>query len=247
MGIDGATRLKNLEMINLFSVYCVLDMKIIGHRGAAGIAVENTLESIAVAMKHDIFAIEIDVRKTKDNHLVLMHDPITKRIADKNVTVNKSTLAELKQLRIKNNHRIASLDEALTLIGNEVPVIIDIKDTGLHQELVYALDRHPKVTVSFTGRKYDEMKKIFAARPGTAFFVQNHFSPIDVIQQARALGATGISLNMWLLNPLTYYLTRRYKLQLMVYTVNHAFIARFLKYLYPDILLCTNYPGKFKA
>lgn len=220
-------------------------MKIIGHRGAAGIAVENTLESIAAAMKHDIFAIEIDVRKTKDNKLVLMHDPITKRIADKNLIVSKATLAELKQLRLKNNHRVASLDEALALMGDKVPVIIDIKDTDLHEQLVDTLDRHPNVTISFTGRKYDEMKKIFKARPGTAFFVQNHFSPIDVIQQARALGASGISLNMWLLNPLTYYLARRYNLQLMVYTVNHTFIARFLKRLYPDILLCTNYPGKF--
>jgi glycerophosphoryl diester phosphodiesterase len=221
-------------------------MKIIGHRGAAGIAVENTLESITAAMKHDIFAIEIDVRKTKDDKLVLMHDPITKRIANKNLIVSKATLSELKKLILTNNHRVASLDEALRLIGNKVPVVIDIKDSGMHTELIDTLDRHTDVTISFTGRKYDEMKKIFKARPGTAFFVQNHFSPIDVIQQARSLGATGISLNMWLLNPLTYYLSRRYNLQLMVYTVNHAFIAKFLKRLYPDILLCTNYPGKFE-
>lgn len=221
-------------------------MKIIGHRGAAGIAIENTLESIAAALTHNIDAIEFDVRRTKDNQLVLLHDGDSRRISDINISVHKATLKELQELRLHNGEHIPSLDEALELIGIQKPVIIDIKDHHISDLLLEAMDRHPKVDIRFTGRHYDEMKKIHRARPNTIFFVQNHFSPIEVIQQARNLGATGISLNVWLLNPLTYFMARRYNLQLMVYTVNHALLVSFLMRLYPNILLCTNYPDKFE-
>ena len=49
-------------------------MKIIGHRGAAGLALENTLPSLELARLLGVHAIEFDVRKTKDNRLVLCHD-----------------------------------------------------------------------------------------------------------------------------------------------------------------------------
>ena len=56
-------------------------MKIIGHRGAAGLALENTLPGIELARLLGVDAIEIDVRKTKDNQLILCHDADLKRVA----------------------------------------------------------------------------------------------------------------------------------------------------------------------
>lgn len=220
-------------------------MKIIGHRGAASIALENTLESIAVALSLDIDAIEFDVRRTKDNQLVVMHDEDTGRIAAEKLSAHKSTLKEIQKLRLHNNEHIPSLDEALQLIGSKKPVIIDIKDNKVADQILEIISRHPDANISFTGLHYQEMLLIKAKRPDIEFYVQNHFSPIDIVQTAKALGASGVSLNMWLLNPLTYFLTRRYKLKLMVYTVNHTFIGKFIKFLYPEVLICTNNPRKF--
>lgn len=50
-----------------------MNTKIIGHRGAAGLALENTTESFKKAMELDIDFIEFDVRLTKDRQLVVHH------------------------------------------------------------------------------------------------------------------------------------------------------------------------------
>lgn len=50
------------------------DLKIIGHRGAAGLMPENTLSGFKKAMEIGVDAIELDVHLTSDNVLVVTHD-----------------------------------------------------------------------------------------------------------------------------------------------------------------------------
>ncbi len=47
---------------------------VVGHRGAAGKAVENTLDSLSVALADGANAIEIDLSLTSDGQVVLWHD-----------------------------------------------------------------------------------------------------------------------------------------------------------------------------
>jgi len=47
---------------------------IVGHKGAAGYAPENTLTSFREAIKIGCDRTELDVRLTKDNQLVVIHD-----------------------------------------------------------------------------------------------------------------------------------------------------------------------------
>ena len=47
---------------------------IIGHRGAAGLAPENTLESFEAAIAAGADCIEFDVRRTSDGKGVVFHD-----------------------------------------------------------------------------------------------------------------------------------------------------------------------------
>jgi hypothetical protein len=57
--------------------------------------------------------------------------------------------------------------------------------------------------------------------------------------------ATGIGLNKWIMNPLTYWLARHYELEIYLYTVNNRLLARCFHLLYPKVLLCTNHPERF--
>ncbi len=57
-------------------------MKIIGHRGVAGLALENTLPGLELARLLGVDAIEFDVRMTNDEHIVLCHDNSLSRVAD---------------------------------------------------------------------------------------------------------------------------------------------------------------------
>jgi glycerophosphoryl diester phosphodiesterase len=220
-------------------------IKIVGHRGAAGLALENSRESIEAALSMPIDALEFDIRRTRDSKIVVIHNATTERIAEHKLTINDSTLAELQALRLRNGQHISTLEETLRLIGGKMPVVIDIKDNGVAEELLHIVARFPKTHIMFTGRKYTELAAIHRARPDIPFLVQHHFDPLEIIHTAKSMGATGISLNMWLTNPLTYRLAKKAGLDVYVYTINHGWLVRFFRLFYPDVAIFTNFPGRF--
>lgn len=219
-------------------------MKIIAHRGAAGLALENSLESIRAALALPVHAIEIDIRRTADGKLILIHDRHTGRVADKTLLVHSSTLAELRTLTLRNGERIPTLEEAFKLIGSKARIMLDIKSSDVTEELLRILKANPKVQAFFSGRQYEESKKLHEARPDLPFLVQHHFDPLEVIHRANGMGAEGICLNLWLMNPLTYRLAHRHNLEVYVYTLNRRWLLRFFQVLYPDAVIITNHPEK---
>lgn len=83
------------------------DMMVIGHRGAAGLAPENTLAAFAAALDLGVDAVELDVHLTRDSALVVYHDytlkPETTRTPDgewldmwAGLAIKDLPLAELK-------------------------------------------------------------------------------------------------------------------------------------------------------
>ena len=73
-------------------------MELYAHRGCtANGAGENTIEAFAQAIKMNI-GIELDVRLTKDNIPVIIHDKSLMRVAGKNIDVSSLSLDELKKL-----------------------------------------------------------------------------------------------------------------------------------------------------
>jgi glycerophosphoryl diester phosphodiesterase len=219
--------------------------KIIGHRGAAGIALENSRESLLAAIEHGVDMVELDTRLTADDQLVVIHDSYTQRVMPgDNTVVRAKTLAELQELSLHNGETFISLDEALDVIG-DTPVIIELKDENSVDELLLALGRHPKAKASVASFHHNELRQVRRAITDIPVYVLEHMSPLEIVHSARSMQATGIGLNKWLMNPLTYRLAKQYHLELYVYTVNNPFVARFLRVLYPDIHLCTNHPERF--
>lgn len=220
-------------------------MKIIAHRGASGLALENTLSAIKEALKLDIDAIEFDVRHTKDKHLILLHDGHTGRIAKKKMWAHKHTLKELQKNILSDGKKLTTLAEALKTIGGKKHIVMDIKDSNIYQEILELLSHYPTNTVSFTGRQVQQMQYLHQQLPETTFYVQGHFNPFDVVHTARRVRAAGISLNAWLMNPLTYFLAKRANLHIRVYTVNYAAMMWFIRVLYPGVEVFTNHPHRY--
>jgi glycerophosphoryl diester phosphodiesterase len=218
-------------------------MKIIGHRGAAGLALENTLESIRSAIKAGVDAIEVDVRLTKDHHLVLSHDEHLGRVSSEHTKVHETALRELRELKLHNGKRIPTLQEAIKAVG-DTPLIIDAKDDGWAEPLARIVSHERGKSISVVSFNHDELKEFSHLCPHVDVYALEHTSPIDVIHGARDRKLTGIDINFWILNPLTYYLARRYNLKVIVYTVNYVWIARFLKVFYPNISITTNNPDR---
>lgn len=70
---------------------------VIGHRGASGIAPENTLQSFALALEQGADALEFDVRVSSDDIPVVLHDPTLARTCDRRepvATLSAQAIAE---------------------------------------------------------------------------------------------------------------------------------------------------------
>lgn len=71
--------------------------KVIGHRGAAGVAPENTLGGFRVAASLGVEWVEFDVRLTRDETCVVVHDETLKRIAGIDVAIDQTDFSEIRQ------------------------------------------------------------------------------------------------------------------------------------------------------
>ena len=68
--------------------------RVIGHRGAAGAAPENTLASIRKARELGASWVEFDVKLTRDGQAILFHDDDLERTTDGRGAVAATTLAK---------------------------------------------------------------------------------------------------------------------------------------------------------
>lgn len=218
-------------------------MNIIGHRGAAGLALENTLESIRSAIDAGVDAIEIDVRVTKDGHVVLAHDKGTARVSDSDVVIHESSLEELRLINLHNGKRIPTLSEAIRAAG-DTPLIIEAKSGSWARPLAKLLAKHHHKNLRVISFNHRELFTFSLLCEDIPVYALERTSAFDALHNARLLGLHGIDLNFWVLNPLVYWMARRNGLEVIVYTVNHPWIARFLRFFYPHIGITTNVPHK---
>lgn len=220
-------------------------MRIIGHRGASGLALENTLPSLELARLLGVDAIEIDVRKTKDNQLVVFHDSDLSRLADNDTKISDLTFAELKKVMLSDGQsHIPTLEEALQMSG-DIPVIIELKTKDCTSEILETIDKFPSSDITIASFKLNELIGFQEARPDIKLVGLERTKPFDIINFARSRNLQGVGMNFWLLNPLTYFLVKRNKLSLYVYTVNNRLLGNIISVLYPGAAICTNHPEWF--
>ena len=110
---------------------------IVAHRGSSADRPENTLASYRRAIEAGADAIEIDLRLTKDGHLVSLHDDSLDRTTEGTGPVESITLAEARQLDAGvwfderyRGERIPTFREILELSKGHIQVFLDLKDGG---------------------------------------------------------------------------------------------------------------------
>ena len=108
----------------------------VGHRGARSYAPENTLTSFKKALEIGVDAIELDVRKTNDNQLVVIHDADVKRTTNGEGLVSELTLAQIKGFFAEGGEKIPTLEEALNFLDKKVKVLIELKEAGVEEQVL---------------------------------------------------------------------------------------------------------------
>jgi len=219
-------------------------MKIIGHRGAAGQELENTLASLKRAKDIGVDGVELDVRLTKDRQFVLCHDADLGRVSNSKQRIQDLTLKDLKKISLSNGEKVPTLAEALTQLGSTW-AIVEVKVGDCAEELLQILDQFPRATITVASFDHSLGTKLEELQHELSVFLAEHTKPFEIIHFVRTARADGLVLNAGVLNPLTYWLARRRGLEIMVYTVNSPFVGWFIGKFYPMVSLCTDYPERF--
>jgi glycerophosphoryl diester phosphodiesterase len=98
-------------------------MRIYAHRGASGDFPEGSKAAYLAAIEQGADGFECDVRLTKDKQIICYHDKDTKRLANLDIEIAKSTYSELKE-----SVSPFRLDELLDLaILNKKDLVIEFK------------------------------------------------------------------------------------------------------------------------
>ena len=135
--------------------------KIVGHKGAAGYAPENTLSSFRMAIELGCDRAELDVQKTKDGQAVVFHDTDVSNLTNGNGLIHEMTLAELKKLDCGQGEKIPALEEVIEICKNKINLQIELKADGT-PELVndLILRNNIQSTTVITSFRVDLLKEM---------------------------------------------------------------------------------------
>ena len=217
---------------------------VIGHRGAAGLAPENTLASFSHAVRLGVDAVELDVHRTADGHLVVIHDERVDRTTNGRGSVASTRFAALRRLTAGPAERVPTLDEVLETVPAHIAVNVELKGRGTAEPVANAIAgrKRPLLVSAFDhgelGRFHGLCPDIRCAplvakwRPG-------------VLDTARALDAWSVNIADRVADPETVDAIRTSGRLCLVYTVNDAERAAALRAMgvagvfsdYPDRLL----------
>jgi len=109
-------------------------MLVVGHRGAAARAPENTAASLQAGLDAGSDVIEIDVGLTTDGRVVVLHDTTVDRTTNGRGALSSMTWAKASSLDAGSwfhekfkAERLIDLDDALAIVRARVPIIVEIK------------------------------------------------------------------------------------------------------------------------
>lgn len=111
---------------------------VIAHRGDHSAAPENTLKAFQDAITNGADYIEVDLRTTSDNKLVVLHDQTVDRVSNGHGEIKSMPLSEVRKLVVSDHNnpgfgqlKIPTFDEVLTLAKGKINIYLDFKDADI--------------------------------------------------------------------------------------------------------------------
>ncbi|HSX36027.1 MAG TPA: glycerophosphodiester phosphodiesterase [Patescibacteria group bacterium] len=223
--------------------------KVIAHRGARGLAPENTLVAITAGLNAHADEIEIDIRVTKDGVPILGHSPFmhdNRGYSLRHVLIARQNLAELKS----RNSDLATLEDAIRAVDRRVPMVLEVKPAvdvlPVIKVVTHFLKKgwHPKdfLFASFSQRTLEALHE---ALPQIEPVVNARVSGLWAARRARLVGAKRIAMFQYVVWWGYISAVHHAGYHLVVYTLNNPRkAARWAKRgLYGVV---TDYPTRFK-
>lgn len=207
---------------------------VIAHRGASGCAPENTLAAAQVAIEQGADRVEVDVRRTGDGALVLLHDADLARTTDvgpdrAGTPVEAFTLAELRRLDAGSwfdarfaGERVPTLSELLELVRGRAGVHLELKDPGRHPgvERQVAAALGPDDDVLVQSFDHASVRRLRAHAPDVPVGLLTAERPSAGLLRRAAGFAAEVNPALAVLDPEVVDAVRAHGLRTSVWTVN---------------------------
>ena len=114
----------------------------VAHRGGGKEAPENTIAGIAYGIEVGVDMAEIDVRATKDNELIVLHDEDFKRVAGVEKRARELSFASIREQIKIEGEPVATLAEVLKFVQGKIGLLVEIKEPDTTPLIVQTLQKY---------------------------------------------------------------------------------------------------------
>lgn len=207
-------------------------MLVIGHRGAGGLAPENTLEALRAGADADADVLEFDVRLTSDKIPVVIHDNTTLRTHHQHITISSTTLADLQAKT--QEHPIPTLAAVLDEFFGRILLNIELKSRGssvVVADLIankYIKKPADWDNVLFSSFKAEELIAIRRTHEHANLALLHGQNPFIFIAYHRRLQLTAVGFHRLYVNRFALEIAKKLGLFAYAYTVDRPYGALLL-------------------
>ncbi|WP_324017143.1 glycerophosphodiester phosphodiesterase [Aeromonas hydrophila] len=224
-------------------------MQIIAHRGASGLAPENTLKAIRLALALGAGAIEIDVQLA-DGELWVFHDRRLERCTDGSGVLTAQSRAYLASLDAGEGEGIPTLWQVMEAIAGQAELHIELKGSQTADE-VARLTRRAEAELGFAPTQWvvssfhhPELARFASLRPDIRLGALTSTIPLTLAKFAAELGAWSLNCDVDFVDDSLVQDAHDRGLKVLVYTVDEPADQAMLADIGVDGIF-TNRPDRF--
>lgn len=201
---------------------------LIGHRGARGLAPENTLLAMDAGIAAGCTWLELDVQLHPSGNLLVLHDLTLDRTTNGHGLASDAGWDALRALDAGSGERLPTLDEMLDRVGRRANLNIELKTwdgtaaavaTVLRARLAQGVAATQFIVSSF---HLPELQAFKQQLPEVPVAVLLCGVPLDGAASATALGAVALNQSAEFIDAALVADAKARGLQVNVYTVNDA-------------------------
>lgn len=247
---------QGLLTLAMVSVLSCTEMKedpiIIGHRGARGHVVENSLPSIEKAIDLGSDAIEIDVFKIADGSIIVFHDQTVDRLTQATGPIEAYRKETLDTLSLEGGVKIPTLAQVLDLIDARVVLNVELKGAGTAKPvfdiLQYYIDTKGWKLNDFiiSSFRWDELEAIRELSPKIPIGILTSEDIDGAILEGEKLDAVAIHPHFKSLNSQNVERMHEKNFKIYPWTVNDTADINAMKRFKVDGII-TDYPDRIQG